>query len=426
MQPKILALFRSKYWKESVQLETTKYSLEVVELETELIKYLESNLFPVLIYEINIVNTADIESIQKVKSLSPEQIIILISDISNPALLGKLLEENVVYDIILNTCSIKAGCSLYNLQFSIERAIKFYSLNSKMKVYLESENKLFRSIVEIFDWKKELNSKKIDSIAGELIHQINIGLLQGAGFGSLISSLSIFLSRSKFNQDIESYTIPEKIFSLVREGYDGVTKLTKSLSVTQNIMMEHKPYTDKIKINEVYKYMTKWVKDIEPMLFLKRQRVILGNFPQFSQNIGLIFNPSKMELAFKELLTNAMKYSADKDEMFIIFMQENNFFEIKILNPAYPNSDGSVGITGSNASRVFEPFYRLSSVMDDRYQDEVFRFGLGMTVVNKIIDLHSGSIALLTVDNNIREFKRKDVSVWLRFPMINLETNQEK
>ena len=50
---------------------------------------------------------------------------------------------------------------------------------------------------------------------------------------------------------------------------------------------------------------------------------------------------------------------------------------------------------------------------------ETFRFGLGLTVVNKIVDLHKGSISFYTTDNNMRrENNMKDVCVWVRFPIL--------
>jgi signal transduction histidine kinase len=81
--------------------------------------------------------------------------------------------------------------------------------------------------------------------------------------------------------------------------------------------------------------------------------------------------------------------------------------------------DTGTGIPPEVQKKIFEPFFRLTNVVDDRFMQETFRFGLGLTVVNKIIDLHKGSISFYTTDNSMRkDTNTKDVCVWVRFPIL--------
>ena len=146
----------------------------------------------------------------------------------------------------------------------------------------------------------------------------------------------------------------------------------------------------------------------------------MGDFPKELTAKSIHCNLEKIKLVFDELLINAIKYSEDGDTIYILFSHDDNSdFGIRILNPAYKNADGSIGISDKNAHKIFEPFFRLQNVVDDRFIQETFRFGLGLTVVNKIMDLHKASISFYTITNSIRrENHLKDVCVWLRFPIL--------
>ena len=132
----------------------------------------------------------------------------------------------------------------------------------------------------------------------------------------------------------------------------------------------------------------------------------------------IVLSVEKMRKAIREILVNALKYSRENDQIFILYFLKDNFFELKVINPAYTNDDGTIGISGKQEQLVFEPFYRLSSVMDDNYvKYEYFRFGLGLPLAKKIVEQHKANIEIYTIDNNIRDQRAKDICLTIRFPL---------
>ena len=111
---------------------------------------------------------------------------------------------------------------------------------SKISDFKSNEKQVFESMIKVFDWRKELDTRKVESLANELIHQINISFFHGSGLGSLISTLSILFSKAKIRRrKKKNYLVHEKIYHLLKDNYDDeILKLSDSLTKTQAILAE--------------------------------------------------------------------------------------------------------------------------------------------------------------------------------------------
>jgi signal transduction histidine kinase len=351
------------------------------------------------------------EKIKKVHQMSPELPIIPIGTEDDVDFFDTLLEEQIIYDYMLTSSSYKK-----NLH-TLKKAMNHTSVQEKLRTYSRTEENFFEDMVKIFDWKKELQGKQNESIAANLIHQINISFMQGEGFSSLISILSTAFSKSVYFAEEKVYKVRENIFNLIKENYISSQKMLKSLSVAQTFILEATPYSTEMQLSELEHFLQELVSGLYLMFAIKYQKVFVGQV-QTGKKISFIFDKEKMRYVIKELLINAMKYSGEKDSIYVLPFVENNTLNLKFINPAYPNPDGSLGITDRNETRVFEPFYRISSVVDDRYNDEDFKFGLGLSIVKKIVELHKATISVYTVSDNIHPSKKgKDVCFSIRFPL---------
>ncbi|HMV42952.1 MAG TPA: sensor histidine kinase [Leptospiraceae bacterium] len=343
----------------------------------------------------------------------PFQLVILIVDRENSDEFLTMVENYHVYDLI--------GYPIYKIKllFTLSKAMTYGRVMSKISDFKSNEKQVFESMIKVFDWRKELDTRKVESLANELIHQINISFFHGSGLGSLISTLSIMFAKAKLDEEKKMYLVHEKVYHLLKDNYEEILKLSDSLTKTQSILSEKNYYTKEVVLKDFYTTLVSIVKDMKNVAAIKKQKIVMGDFPRDLVTHKIIADLPNVKLVFEELITNAIKYSEDGDTIYILFSHDKSDIGIRILNPAYKNSDGTIGITESNAHKIFEPFFRLTNVVDDRFMQETFRFGLGLTVVNKIIDLHRGNIAFYTTDNNMRkEGNMKDVCVWIRFPII--------
>ena len=90
-------------------------------------------------------------------------------------------------------------------------------------------------------------------------------------------------------------------------------------------------------------------------------------------NVGL------MAIAVKNIINNAMKYSKNKSSIKLKLWKEKDyvFFEVK---------DYGCGMSEETKKHIYDRFYRADKSRNTE------GFGLGLSLVHKIIELHKGTI----------------------------------
>jgi len=69
---------------------------------------------------------------------------------------------------------------------------------------------------------------------------------------------------------------------------------------------------------------------------------------------------------------------------------QNNTLRISFINDPQKTGDGIVGIPPEYEKIIFEPFYRISRLVFEKYNS--LDFGIGLTFVEKIVTRHGGEI----------------------------------
>ncbi|HEY3252143.1 MAG TPA: HAMP domain-containing sensor histidine kinase, partial [Ignavibacteria bacterium] len=128
--------------------------------------------------------------------------------------------------------------------------------------------------------------------------------------------------------------------------------------------------------------------------FLDNQRI---KFNKPAQDIFANADPEKLEIVFRNIIDNAMKYSNDIIE---ISMREQ-FGELLISF-----KDKGSGIKEEDLKYIFEPFYRA----DPSRSRKTGGFGLGLSISKKIMDAHNGEI-------NIESKVNEGTTITLKLPI---------
>jgi signal transduction histidine kinase len=140
-------------------------------------------------------------------------------------------------------------------------------------------------------------------------------------------------------------------------------------------------------------------------LLLEVRSELIGSIPEYTVNISfesdlenedtLLFqgNERLLRIAFFNLMENACKYSPDHSCLVDIGAEEKNIV-IRF-------SDKGVGIPAEEMKNVFEPFYRARNVLDRKGH------GIGLSLVEKIVRLHGGSIAVESTEKKGSVFTMK-------------------
>lgn len=139
---------------------------------------------------------------------------------------------------------------------------------------------------------------------------------------------------------------------------------------------------DEIVFNAIHQVITK---------YQGRKIVPKIQYPENSNELLINGNFGMLEIAFKNLLDNACKFS--NEDVVVEFIISDKLINIIV-------SDKGIGIPSKEVESVYKPFKRASNV---KY---IGGFGIGLSLVAKILELHK---ATLKVDSRENEGTRIEI-----------------
>ncbi len=107
------------------------------------------------------------------------------------------------------------------------------------------------------------------------------------------------------------------------------------------------------------------------------------NMPEEEEKLFVFGNEALLFTALKNIVINACKYSDDHEAIIDLSASENDI-KIKI-------KDKGIGIPADEIENIFQPFYRANKSTEGR------GFGLGLSMADRIIKLHKGTIKVESV-----------------------------
>jgi signal transduction histidine kinase/CHASE2 domain-containing sensor protein len=119
---------------------------------------------------------------------------------------------------------------------------------------------------------------------------------------------------------------------------------------------------------------------LEPVASARRIR-LLRHTP--ADLPAILADADLLSRALQNLVSNAIKYSADGTEVTVSARAEEDFLAIEVADRGY-------GIPPADLERIFEKFYRIPRVQDAGTPGT----GLGLSLVREIAELHRGTIAV--------------------------------
>ncbi len=118
------------------------------------------------------------------------------------------------------------------------------------------------------------------------------------------------------------------------------------------------------------------------------------NFVKPGNEIYSYIDMDKMQVVFRNLIDNALKYSEGKIDISIVEQKGNVLISFK---------DTGTGISQEDLKNIFEPFYRA-----DRSRSRTTGgFGLGLSICKKIVNAHKGELIITSKVNEGTEAQIK-------------------
>lgn len=109
----------------------------------------------------------------------------------------------------------------------------------------------------------------------------------------------------------------------------------------------------------------------------------------------LDLDKEKIETVLRNLLDNAVKFSIGNPVNIRIYKNPNNENETLVSV-----KDKGKGIEKDEIKNIFEPFYRIDKSRDKKIKG----YGLGLSIVRKILDLHDSAIEVQSTPEEGTEF----------------------
>ncbi len=290
------------------------------------------------------------------------------------------------------------------------------NLLDKQISFLKQEESLYREIISIFNWRQEIEGKGGNRIwMKQALPNLNTSLMQGSGIGALITTVGAVLEMAK--RDGKNATVPLAFLDLLEENFLVTKRLIKTMAEAQVVFEENQISTEEVSIPEAIRLIESEVEYLADMLQIKKQKVITSTLKNADlQKIRI--GKDAFKIVIREILINAMKYSPDAANILILFLRTDGNFIIKFINPPSYKEIENIDCKNSEEIALFQPFFRLKKAVDERYSKEEFGIGLGLPVVQKLVEDMQAKVYFTVTRSNIYENEEREVCASLQFSMI--------
>ncbi|OHD65734.1 MAG: hypothetical protein A2176_13965 [Spirochaetes bacterium RBG_13_51_14] len=264
------------------------------------------------------------------------------------------------------------------------------------------------------EWQERMMERNISRIDKSLFKHIYNSFSRGAGFGTLISHIDLMLSSAE--QAGGRYIVDSGMIDMIQSTVNIIKDALKTFT-SINWIINNDFDLQKTSLIELYEIAKVVVTTVSEYRSIGNNRIIMNEFnPRFKDSY-VNLNKDYFPRALYEILINAMKFSKKNSyiTVFVSIMGRNA--TLSVINDPEKSDDGIIGIPIEYEKAVFEPFFRLTGVVHDQYN--TLEFGLGLTLVEKIVGKHGGDVTARNIidHSDARRESQVKVSVSISLPL---------
>lgn len=295
---------------------------------------------------------------------------------------------------------------MQDLLFKVERAFEAAEMK-RTQMILEEEKSI--RLENHLDWYKWLNSMKTEETAHikkSVFGNLQKSFSQGMGFGTLIIATNLISMSAK--KEGNNYIIDSETFDFLQANARMADKAIKKFQKIDQILTgkfdkEQKSFEDffglvKNIINSTKKYQG-----------INNQEIVLSELKVPVKSGFVEVHEEYFSEAFFEVVINALKFSEKSSKILIILRVEGRTLHISVINRPRIEDPSIQGIPIKYERIVFEPFFRLSLAVFEKF--ETLDFGLGLTYVENIILNHGGKVVIHNINDYSGITGKPDIKV---------------
>jgi len=218
---------------------------------------------------------------------------------------------------------------------------------------------------------QELSQLRHDYIAN-VSHELRTPLTTIYGYLNILKSYPTHL----FQEDEK-----QQMFSVMTDECQRLIRLINNLLLSVKVEQEDFQGTTSLaplSLGDVVAQTCRFMERELKSKSVELQVDVPSNLPSIEGNLDLLYQ------VFQNLIANAIKFSAKDPRIEVVAREEGDVVSISI-------SDNGVGIEEQALTRIFQKFYRAESQASKRPG-----LGIGLYLVQKLVDLHHGEIKVVS------------------------------
>ncbi len=392
-------------------LEIYGYKVAVADNGKSGFELFQAEPFPLVISDLEMPFMGGKELIAKLNELEFPPIIIVQTAHHETAIVIDIMRLGI-YDYLIKPIQVN------ELVLKVTRAFETYRLK-RMQAALEKE-RIIRMEDELnwFKWIEEnagRSSSNERSREQTLFYNLKSSIVQGAGFGVLVSLID-FISKSA-KKEGNQYLISTELMEEVFKNNLVAKNIIKSFAEINKIL------NDEIKLNpltldKIYEFVKTETVGLNKYSSIKNQTILIDQSKSRFSNFKMYANLDFFKKLIDELLLNAMKFSPLESKITILLnIEEEKNLVIQVMNPAVEDNKKRIGIPMEYENLVFEPFYRMNQFLTSGY--DTLDIGIGLTMIKYILKKHNGEAAIYNIRDH-RDFSgsKFQVNAKIKLPII--------
>ncbi len=267
-----------------------------------------------------------------------------------------------------------------------------------------------------FNWnifKDTIPLKNIKKSDMSLIDGIKTSFLQGAGIGALVPVIEMIKSSAK--PEGEQFLVKKKLLTMLFENAEFLNRLIGVIADIDQVINNDLP-KKKISIQDLHDIIEEATSQIAKYESIRGHSVVLTKSMSGSNSRILEVNKEYLTKAIQEILFNAFKFSEEGSKVFILLEVLKDSILISVLNYPDPKGKELGQIKPEYQSIIFEPFFRISRFVYEKFP--TLDFGLGLCFVDRIIRNHKGKVSVSNLKNHFERSNGDLTNFTIEIPLI--------
>ncbi|HRX17057.1 MAG TPA: response regulator, partial [Spirochaetota bacterium] len=261
--------------------------------------------FSAVITDLNMPGIDGEELIRLIHTINEDQIILVLSSIDDTDSIIDSMRSGI-FDYIVKPANKK------KLLYKINRALETNELK-KIKRIAEKERVVkLEHELQWYRWNEQIIARDYDRFDRTLFTNLNDSFNQGSGFGTLISLLAFVFDSIK--EENGSYTIDKDIYGMLKQNSEAAKQILKTFTKIATILTETLD-AQIIKCTDLFDILLTLKIEMKEMSDIHKNSIHLADNNEISETLMVHVNIKLITEVFRELLINAMKFSAKESKI---------------------------------------------------------------------------------------------------------------